>query len=66
LHNATPAELAALDLPAGSMGPKASAARRFVEHGGRLAAIASLEDAPAALDGDAGTIVRHAHERSAR
>jgi carbamate kinase len=47
------------------MGPKADAARRFVEHGGRFAAIASLENAPAAVEGDAGTIVRQAHERSA-
>ena len=64
LRDATPSELEALDLPAGSMGPKADAARRFVELGGRFAAIASLEDAPAAVHGDTGTIVRHAHEAS--
>jgi carbamate kinase len=62
LRAATPASLATLDLPAGSMGPKAEAARRFVDGGGRFAAIASLESARAALDGDAGTIVRQARE----
>jgi carbamate kinase len=60
LHKATPADLAALDLPAGSMGPKAEAACRFVEGGGRIAAIASLENARAALDGNAGTTVLQA------
>jgi carbamate kinase len=65
LHEATPAQLAALDLPSGSMGPKAVAARRFVERGGHVAAIASLENARAALEGNAGTIVRQAHDRAA-
>jgi carbamate kinase len=65
LHEATPAQLAALDLPSGSMGPKAVAARRFVESGGQVAAIASLENARAALEGNAGTIVRRAHDRAA-
>jgi carbamate kinase len=60
LRNASPAELTALDLPAGSMGPKAEAASRFVERGGETAAIASLENARAALDGVTGTTVRHA------
>jgi carbamate kinase len=64
LHEATPAELAALDMPSGSMGPKAVAARRFVERGGQVAAIASLENARAALEGNAGTIVRHAYDRA--
>ncbi len=58
LRETTPRELAALDLPAGSMGPKALAARRFVERGGELASITSLESAAAALDGSAGTTVR--------
>jgi carbamate kinase len=65
LRDATPAQLGALDLPAGSMGPKAKAARRFVEDGGQFAAIGTLENARAAVEGDAGTIVRQAHERSA-
>jgi Aspartate/ornithine carbamoyltransferase, carbamoyl-P binding domain len=64
LHSATPVELAELDLPAGSMGPKADAARRFVERGGRLAAIASLSNARAALDGEAGTTVRTSRSRA--
>jgi carbamate kinase len=58
LRTATPAELRALDLPAGSMGPKAEAAARFVDDGGRLAAICSLDRASAALAGEAGTLVR--------
>lgn len=55
---ATPAELRALGLPAGSMGPKVEAACRFVEAGGTFAAIGSLTDAPALARGEAGTIVR--------
>jgi carbamate kinase len=58
LREATPDELARLELPAGSMGPKAEAAARFVSGGGRLAAITSLERATAALEGRAGTTVR--------
>jgi carbamate kinase len=60
LREATPDQLDALDLPSGSMGPKAEAARRFVERGGHLAAIASLERGLAALNRQAGTTVRHA------
>jgi carbamate kinase len=60
VREATPDQLAALDLPAGSMGPKAEAARRFVESHGQVAVIASLDRARAALDGHAGTTVRHA------
>jgi carbamate kinase len=58
LRSATPAELRALRLPAGSMGPKAEAAARFVEATGRMAAICALKDATAALAGQAGTLVR--------
>jgi carbamate kinase len=57
LRAASPAELRELALPAGSMGPKAEAAARFVEAGGRVAAICALEDAAAALAGKAGTLV---------
>ncbi|MQA76650.1 MAG: hypothetical protein GEU88_20485, partial [Solirubrobacterales bacterium] len=53
----TPAELRALDLPAGSMGPKVEAACRFVEATRGIATIAALDDAAAALRGEAGTIV---------
>ncbi|MEW2487035.1 carbamate kinase [Streptomyces sp. NPDC048411] len=53
----TPARLRAEHLPAGSMGPKAEAACRFVELTGGLAAIGALGDAQAILDGIAGTVV---------
>jgi carbamate kinase len=52
-----PAEARALDLPAGSMGPKVEAAARFVEGGGRLAGIGALADARRILAGEAGTRV---------
>ena len=42
---------------AGSMGPKVEAAARFVEQTGKLAVIAHLEEAEAAVYGDAGTRV---------
>ena len=58
LRHATPAELRARRLPAGSMGPKAEAACRFVERGGGLAAIGALGAAERVLAGDAGTAVR--------
>ena len=51
-----PGHLHALDLAAGSMGPKAQAAARFAAGGG-IAAIGALEDAAAILAGDAGTQV---------
>ena len=47
-----------LDLPAGSIGPKVEAVCRFVEAGGRFAAIGALSRAAAILRGEAGTIVR--------
>jgi carbamate kinase len=58
LREATPDELARLELPAGSMGPKAEAAARFVSGGGGFASITSLERADAALAGQAGTRCR--------
>lgn len=51
------ATAAALDLPAGSMGPKVAAALSFARGGG-FAAIGRLEDAAAVLRGEAGTRVR--------
>lgn len=51
-------ELRSLDLAARSMGPKVEAAVRFVEAGGGLAAVGSLGDAAALLDGNAGTVLR--------
>jgi carbamate kinase len=58
VRTATPGELRALGLPAGSMAPKAEAAARFVAAGGARAAIGRLEEAPALLAGRAGTTVR--------
>ena len=58
VREATPATLRRSALPAGSMGPKAEAAARFVEAGGHLAAIGSLKAATALLEGTAGTVVR--------
>lgn len=55
LAAAAPAALGALDLPAGSMGPKAEAAADFVAATGGLAAIGRLEDAARLLAGTAGT-----------
>ncbi len=54
----TPEEARALDLPAGSMGPKIRAAAEFASHGG-LAGIGRLDQAIAILEKRAGTrIVR--------
>ncbi|URM94571.1 carbamate kinase [Actinomadura madurae] len=52
----TPQRLRALNLPAGSMGPKAEAACRFAENRpGATAVIGSLTDIPALVSGTAGT-----------
>ncbi|GAA5167200.1 carbamate kinase [Amycolatopsis dongchuanensis] len=50
-------ELGARSFPAGSMGPKVTAACRFVDGGGRFAAIGRLADAPELAVGTAGTVV---------
>jgi carbamate kinase len=47
--------LAAGQFPAGSMGPKIEAAIQFLEGGGRVVIIGSIEQAGEALDGTAGT-----------
>jgi carbamate kinase len=64
LHEITPERLRALvaegHFASGSMGPKVDAALRFVEQGGRQAAITSLERVREAVAGEAGTIVRAA------
>jgi carbamate kinase len=52
-----PAGLRGMNLPSGSMGPKAEAACRFVERVGGRAAIGALEDVSALADGSAGTQV---------
>ncbi|MFJ1791927.1 carbamate kinase [Kitasatospora griseola] len=60
LLTATPERLRALDLPEGSMGPKADAAAGFAERTGRIAAIGPLDDALGTLLGTTGTTVRAA------
>jgi carbamate kinase len=49
--------LAQGEFPPGTMGPKITAATRFLESGGEKAVISSLEDAFEALEGRAGTII---------
>jgi carbamate kinase len=51
----TAEELRSLELPPGSMGPKAEALCEFVERTGGFGAIGALDDAPALLSGAAGT-----------
>ncbi|MFI9833303.1 carbamate kinase [Streptomyces sp. NPDC051913] len=56
--DATPGELRAAGYAADSMGPKAEAAARFVEHTGQLAAIGALDAAYEIVHGRSGTLVR--------
>ncbi|MET8560824.1 carbamate kinase [Streptomyces flaveolus] len=56
--DATPGELRRGGFPDGSMGPKAEAAARFVEHTGGLAAIGALDAAYEIVHGRAGTLIR--------
>jgi carbamate kinase len=58
LDEVTPEQLRAMSSAPGSMGPKVDAACRFVEATGGIAAIGSLEDACAILEGKRGTRVR--------
>jgi len=57
LTRLTPAEIAKMAFPAGSMGPKVQAARQFVEKTGKRAAIGSLEEIEKIVEGTAGTNV---------
>jgi carbamate kinase len=57
LRRVSPAQLAAHEFPAGSMGPKVEAASRFVRDGGRCACIGRLDDVQNILAGRAGTMV---------
>lgn len=57
LDEVTPSDLRALDLPAGSMGPKVEAAVHFVESTDRRAAIGSLDQVRELVEGVAGTQV---------
>ena len=56
IHELTLSEARRLDLPAGSMGPKMTAAGNFAESGG-ISGIGRLEDALAILERRAGTSV---------
>ena len=53
--SANPDEADALDLPAGSMGPKVQAAAEFARRTGRPATIGALSELPRLLRGHAGT-----------
>ncbi len=64
LHNVDLDELADVQFPAGSMGPKIDACRQFVAATGRAAAIGSLSDAAAILAGSAGTTITLGATRS--
>lgn len=57
LRRMTVDQVRAMDLPAGSMGPKVDACCRFVEQSGGVAAIGALADAEAVLAGEAGTTI---------
>ncbi|TDD61822.1 carbamate kinase [Actinomadura rubrisoli] len=61
IERATPAELRAHaaegQFAGGSMGPKAEAAARFVENGGRRAVITSLDRIAAAVEDGDGTVI---------
>ena len=56
----TAEEFAALDLPAGSMGPKVQAATQFVARTGRPAAIGTLAQLGGVVAGDKGTRIEPA------
>ncbi|MHA6781954.1 carbamate kinase [Pseudonocardia saturnea] len=58
-------ELADMSFPAGSMGPKVDACRRFVAATGRTAAIGALADATAVLVGANGTTITTTKQASA-
>lgn len=57
IHRASPDALGAHAFPAGSMGPKVEAARRFATATGRTAAIGALADIPAIVRGEKGTLI---------
>lgn len=57
IRSASIAELRAMHLPAGSMGPKVEAACRFVERTGGRAMIGSLDHAHDVASGTSGTLV---------
>jgi len=58
LGDVTTGELSGMTFASGSMGPKVQAACRFAERTGGLAAIGSLAEAAAILEGGSGTRIR--------
>ncbi|MRT57729.1 carbamate kinase [Enterobacteriaceae bacterium RIT693] len=58
LSSVTPAELEGMSFDAGSMGPKVAACSRFVASCHGIAGIGALEDGPAILAGEKGTLIR--------
>jgi carbamate kinase len=63
IHLASPEELAALELPEGSMAPKVRAVTKFVRNSGRRAAIGALEELDAIVAGTAGTQITRVRDR---
>jgi carbamate kinase len=59
IRRAGPDALRASAFAEGSMGPKVKAACTFVEKAGGFAAIGSINDTPALLRGETGTVVAH-------
>src|SRR3954447_25028167 len=57
IRRTTPAQVADMNLPAGSMGPKVEAAAAFVAKTGRRAAIGTLAELRGVVGGDQGTQV---------
>ncbi|HET9756298.1 MAG TPA: carbamate kinase [Candidatus Limnocylindrales bacterium] len=57
IERATPDQVKAMDLPAGSMGPKVDAAVEFVAATGKRSAIGSLEEIDGLVEGRGGTQV---------
>jgi carbamate kinase len=57
VETATPTEIETLELPPGSMGPKAAAAETFIRDVELRTAIGQFTDVRAILDGHAGTRV---------
>ncbi|MCW8346870.1 carbamate kinase [Vibrio sp. ZSDZ65] len=55
LRSTTPSELAKHQFDAGSMGPKIEASCEFINHGGKVVGIGSLEQGIKILEGTAGT-----------
>lgn len=55
LRRVTPKELSGKNFPAGSMGPKVTAAIEFIEATGKPAAIGKLDDAVEIVSGERGT-----------